>query len=155
MPINQSLLLVLKQYISYRNRLRSQNLNGKDAYFFVSNKGIQGTNDAVERWFKQLLRKANIPYKGHFAGPRVHDLRHTACVHAMIKMTSQGIDLYICLPIISKFMGHLNVYATEHYLRLTQQAYPQVINQQAGLSSQIRRVIMEAYPVSNLIEDEG
>lgn len=154
-PINQSLLSVLEQYTSYRDRLRCQNLTGKDAYFFVSNKGVQGTNAAVERGFRKLLRKANIPYKGHFAGPRVHDLRHTACVHAMMKMVSLGIDLYTCLPIISKFMGHIDVYATEHYLRITQKVYPQVINQQAGLSSQIQRVIMEGYPVNNLIEDEG
>lgn len=154
-PVNQSLLAVLEQYVSYRNKLRCRNAAEKDAFFFVSNKGTQGTCSAVERWFKQLLRKAGIPYKGHFAGPRVHDLRHTACIHAMMKMTGQGVDLYTCLPVLSKFMGHMDVYATEHYLRLTQEAYPEVINQQAGLSSGIRRVITDAYPVSNLIEDEG
>lgn len=145
MPVNQSLLAVLEQYVSYRNKLRCRNAAEKDAFFFVSNKGTQGTCSAVERWFKQLLRKAGIPYKGHFAGPRVHDLRHTACIHAMMKMTAQGVDLYTCLPVLSKFMGHMDVYATEHYLRLTQEAYPEVINQQAGLSSGIRRVITDAY----------
>ena len=44
-------------------------------------------------------------------------------------MSSQGMDLYYSLPILSKYLGHASLEATEHYVRLTAEMYPELIEQ--------------------------
>ena len=126
-PINPSMESVLKQYLSYRNRLEISNIKSPDAPFFVNSQGKPCKIDTLERWFYITLKSAGISYIGHHRGPRIHDIRHTVCVHALMKMASKGTDIYCCMPILSRFMGHINVLSTEKYLRLTQEMYPDII----------------------------
>jgi integrase/recombinase XerD len=61
------------------------------------------------------------------SGPRLHDLRHTFAVHSLQNWIIQGRDTYILLPILSAYLGHKNIYATEKYLRLTSEMYPNTL----------------------------
>lgn len=130
-PINPSLEAVLKQYLDYRNKLRVCNIQSLDHPFFVTSQGKPCSVETLERWFRLVLKSTGINYVGHHRGPRVHDIRHTACVHALIKMTAKGADIYCCMPILSRFMGHINVLSTEKYLRLTQEMHPEVIEKES------------------------
>lgn len=67
-----------------------------------------------------------IPRKGKELGPRVHDWRHTWAVNAFRKLSDAGYDLYVALPVISTYLGHKNISATEKYLQLTKQMYPEI-----------------------------
>ena len=80
-------------------------------------------------------------------GIRVHDLRHTACVHALVKMVRAGKDPYCCLPILSVFMGHHDTESTEYYLRLTQEAYPDIIKMDKAYTSSISDIIERALKI--------
>ena len=153
-PVNPSLENVLRDYIGYRNRLPIEHLTDEDSPFFVTRTGQALDRGGVERWFRNILKNAGIPYRGHFAGPRVHDLRHTACVHAMIKLANEGMDLQCSLPVLSKFLGHLNPYSTEHYLRLTQEMFPDVIHRANMELSDIEAVIDKACKTEHWDEDE-
>ncbi len=55
-------------------------------------------------------------------------LRHTFAVHSLNQMVRQGVDLYCALPILSTYLGHASVAATERYLRLTEEAYSGILN---------------------------
>lgn len=68
------------------------------------------------------------------------DLRHTACVHSLKKMTDNGIDAYCCLPYLSTFMGHKKVMDTEYYLRLTEEVYSDIVKRESGVTSCILSV---------------
>jgi len=42
-------------------------------------------------------------------------------------MVDKGIDLYCALPILSTYLGHSSVSATQRYVRLTENFYPELI----------------------------
>jgi len=48
--------------------------------------------------------------------PRVHDLRHTFAVHAILRWYRSGQDVQAKLPFLSAYMGHVSVLSTQHYL---------------------------------------
>jgi len=122
LPFSESLAEVLREYVYYRNRL-PLSLTEND-YFFLSLDGSNCSTDIVHKWFRILLKRAQIPYTGHNHGPRVHDLRHTFAVHSLAKMAEQGIDLYCKLPVLSVFLGHQSLNSTNAYVRLTSEMYP-------------------------------
>lgn len=48
--------------------------------------------------------------------PRVHDLRHTYAVHALLRWYHAGIDVQSKLPVLATAMGHVSVASTAYYL---------------------------------------
>jgi integrase/recombinase XerD len=77
--------------------------------------------------YRKLLWKAGISHGGKGKGPRLHDLRHTFCVHTLVAQVKNNVDLYVALPILSAYLGHSSVGATQRYVRLTAEAYPELI----------------------------
>ena len=147
-PINKTLALVLKDYLEYRNQITYKPVDDPSSYFFVNNRGDALTHNGVQHIFREvILAKAGIPYKGHHAGPRIHDIRHTACVHALKKIVSLGYDIYCCMPILANFMGHINPMSTETYLRLTQEAYPEVIDAQTVQTQDIAHILSRSVTI--------
>ena len=41
-------------------------------------------------------------------------------------MIDKGMDMYVALPILSTYLGHKTIMATERYLRLTVSMYPYI-----------------------------
>lgn len=76
--------------------------------------------------FRKYLQIGGIPHKGRGKGPRLHDLRHSYAVHVLNKWAEQGKDLYTCLPILRRYLGHAKISATEKYLQLVPEAFNQV-----------------------------
>lgn len=149
-PINSSLETVLRQYISFRDRLPYTNLRHPESPLFVSSRGNPVSRKTVLTYMHRIVADAGIEHKGNEEGPHLHSLRHTACIHSMVKCARNGMDLYCCLPILSVFMGHRKVLDTETYLRLTQEMYPELIKQDLSVTANINRVIKHA----NLMYDE-
>ena len=124
-PISQSLSDVCKQYVFYRKKLPVRIDN---EFFFLSLCGRRcKASHTIHGWFRIILKNAGIPFTGNFQGPRVHDLRHTFSVHAMEKMTRNGDDMYCSMSILSTYLGHKSTKSTEHYVRLCQQMYPELV----------------------------
>jgi integrase/recombinase XerD len=96
-------------------------------YFFRNKNGTPMTRNHVYKVYRKLLWKAGISHGGRGKGPRLHDLRHSFCVHTLAKQAKDGIDLYVALPVLSVYLGHCSVDATQHYVRLTAEAYPELI----------------------------
>ena len=123
-PISDSMTSVCKEYVKYRNQLPLG--KRESGYFFIKLEGSK-CGYSVGQWFKKCLKKAAIPYIGRWQGPRIHDLRHTFAVTSLSNMAESGIDLYASLPILSSYLGHQSLKATEHYVRLTANMYPELI----------------------------
>ena len=49
--------------------------------------------------------------------PRVHDLRHTFAVTALLRWYREGVDVQTRLPALSTYMGHISIASTQHYLQ--------------------------------------
>ena len=124
-PISESLVTVCKKYIKHKNQLPI--LKRENGYFFVKLDGSKCGHNSVGKWFKQCLAKATIPHVGRNHLPRIHDLRHTFAVTSLANMAEAGIDLYASLPILSTYLGHQSLEATNHYVRLTANMHPDLI----------------------------
>jgi integrase/recombinase XerD len=48
--------------------------------------------------------------------PRVHDIRHTFAVHALLRWYERGVDPQAKLPFLATYMGHISPISTAHYL---------------------------------------
>lgn len=134
-PINDSLHGVLQQYISYRNRMPLCNVGLPNSFFFIKSDGAYCNAQSVYWCFRKLLAECGIHYVGNHHGPRVHDLRHTFAVHAMVQMAHSNQDLYSSLPVISACLGHKSLFATEQYVRLTGEMYPELISQCSSINA--------------------
>lgn len=49
----------------------------------------------------------------------MHCLHHSFAVAAFRQMDNNGLDMYNEIPVLSTYMGHENLYGTEHYLHMT------------------------------------
>lgn len=123
LPLSESLKAVLGQYV---DRCR-QNTCGREPFFVKQNREPCSC-DTVYRRFRKILFHAGISHGGKGKGPRVHDLRHSFSVHSLANMADQGMDLYYCLPLLSQYLGHKSLAATDTYVRLTAEMYPRLLD---------------------------
>jgi hypothetical protein len=47
-------------------------------------------------------------------------------VYSFKQLTDTGLDMYVALPILSSYLGHKTIFATEKYVRLTLQLFPYI-----------------------------
>lgn len=133
-PFSDSLAIVLRQYVSYRNQLPLGVV--RDDHFFIAPDGRRVQHDSFSNWFDRLLFTAGIP-KGRGVTP--HALRHSFSVHSLAMMAEQGTDIYCSLPILSTYLGHQAIESTNHYVRLVSAMYP-------GLLKDVDRMCINVFP---------
>lgn len=141
-PVNESLEHVLRQYISYRNRIPTPGVANPDSHLFVSATGKPCSRRTVLKYFHRIIEECGIPRRCDQRGPMVHEIRHSTAVHSLIKLTQVGLDLYCALPLLATFMGHKKVLDTESYVRLTQEMYPEVLKMNAEVTDQVYSFII-------------
>ncbi len=101
-------------------------LIGDDDYIFLSAEGERRRGRRIYEIHRMILKEAGIPFLGDGNGPRLHDWRHTFAVRSFKQMIDSGMDMYVALPVLSTYLGHKTVYATERYVRLTMELYPYI-----------------------------
>jgi len=118
--LSGSMHALLKEYAD-----KTFYLLGEDDFIFSNRKGSALRCDWLEEVHSRLLCMAGIP-SASAAGntKRLHDWRHTYAVGAFKQMVERGHDMYLALPILSAYMGHVSIKATERYLRLAVNLYP-------------------------------
>jgi integrase/recombinase XerD len=95
-------------------------------YAFYSRAAGRPINQAtIYMRFRGHLADAGIP---HFVGgPHPHSLRHGFAVANLRRWAAGGADLAVMLPYLACYMGHADLRGTQYYLRLTADAYPEVM----------------------------
>jgi integrase len=95
-------------------------------YLFYSRAAGRPINQAtVYTRFRGYLADAAIP---HFTGgPHPHSLRHGFAVANLRRWAADGADLAVMLPYLACYLGHADLRGTQYYLRLTADAYPEVM----------------------------
>jgi integrase/recombinase XerD len=116
-PIGADLCRALSQYQADRTRLPLADHDR--AAFFATRRGRAISLGRLEAAFTRLLRQTDVGhgYPGH--RPRPHDLRATFAVHRLIAWYREGADVQARLPLLSTYLGHVNVSATSVYLTMT------------------------------------
>lgn len=100
-------------------------LNDTDFIFTNANGGRLDEKSVYEK-HREFLFRAGIPYLGDGNGPRIHDWRHHMAVYSFKQLIDSGMDMYVALPILSTYLGHKTIFATEKYIRLTLQLFPYI-----------------------------
>lgn len=111
-------------------------LNDEDYIFTNVNGGRLGGRTIYNK-HREFLFQAGIPYIGGGEGPRIHDWRHHMAVHSFRQMTDAGLDMYVALPILSSYLGHKTIFATEKYVRLALQLFPHIGEKFYGMVNKI------------------
>ena len=144
-PLSGTLQQVIEQYLGMRDGMPLSNVDDPKGYLFISPNGSHCRSGSVYNWFRKALANCGIQHIGNHHGPRVHDLRHTFAVHSLIKLEKSGHDLYHSLPILSTYLGHRSIGSTEQYVRLTQEMYPELLNDQ-------RKICSYVFPKTKILE---
>src|SRR3546814_2789192 len=125
-PASLWIFFFFKQKTAYEMRISdwSSDVCSSDLHFFSRQDGQIYTVASIYRWFRKILYRAGISHGGIGTGPRIHDFRHTFACHSLAQMSRAGLDLYYSLPLLSTYMGHRSLSATDGYVRLTEHMYP-------------------------------
>ncbi|MHB9057062.1 MAG: tyrosine-type recombinase/integrase [Paludibacteraceae bacterium] len=145
-PISDSLANACEEYLMYRNLSPSIK---KENRFFIKQNGSPMCNYNAYKWFRKIIYTAKISHGGRGHGPRLHDLRHTFSVHSLASMSESELDLYYSLPLLSTYLGHQSLEATDNYVRLTAEMYPDLIKKTSDICSSVFPVIN-----TNMEDDE-
>ena len=124
-PMSLSLREVCKDYLAYKQSVGTR--SEPENMFFTAPDGTSCKVVTIYEIFRTVLFRAGISHGGRGKGPRLHDLRHTYCVNAFVKMAESGQDLYYSMPVIMTYMGHQSLEATNRYVRLTAEMYPNLL----------------------------
>lgn len=95
-----------------------------NAYLFNHKDEKPYSRFSIYYQFRVFLKKCEIEHTGD--GPRLHDFRHTFCVHCLKKWTLQDKDLMVYLPVLKTFLGHESFKETAYYLKLTADVFPNI-----------------------------
>ena len=82
--------------------------------------GKRYVDAAIAQGIRKLLRAAGIRTPAGKT-PRIHDLRHTFAVRALLRWYRTGADVQAKLPFLATFMGHVSIVSTEYYLHFVEE----------------------------------
>jgi integrase len=100
----------------------------RDAYLFPNADGSMFSDGKLYGCYHRTLKTVGIGPRENGHLPRIHDLRHTFCVHALESMVKKGFDLYVSLPSLVAYLGHRCISETEYYLRFVEENFAAVTN---------------------------
>ena len=117
--IRSDLVAELRSYVAQRQRLvRDLGRPDPEAFFLRRNASgltVRSASEAIRRLLRQLGLK---PATGR-AGARPYEFRHAFAVHRLTAWANEGVDIHTKLPLLSAYLGHLNIIGTEVYLKAT------------------------------------
>ena len=100
---------------------RYDDIAGERDWFFAGATGNHPASSWLQQSFLALKYLAGVEEPG--VTKRVHDIRHTFCVHRLDDWVREGRDVNAMLPYLSAYIGHSSVEATDYYLHLVPEFY--------------------------------
>ena len=117
-PLAPPLARALQEYAARRKAAGAPQAD--EAPFFANRDGTPLAARTVSKAFAQLRVAAGVVRENATRQqPRLHDLRHSFAVHRLTAWHRQGADAQRLLPLLSTYLGHASVAATQVYLELT------------------------------------
>jgi integrase len=110
-PLHATSVAVLADYRRRRDRF----LAGRTVcHWFINAHGNRLNYDSVSGVFHRLT--AALPDQSGRRRPRLHDLRHHFAIATVVRWYREGRDVERQLPVLSAFLGHVEVRDTYWYL---------------------------------------
>lgn len=118
-PLHSSMVVFLKDYLSYAtNNIATCNT----AALFKKTNPHRVSYDNIYRRFRHICD--DLPDQPGRRRPTLHGLRHRFAVKTLLNWYNDGIDVDLWLPVLSTYMGHVEVGDTYWYIS----AYPELMD---------------------------
>jgi len=112
-PVHDTTARALRDYLRLRDRLCP---DARTAAVFISPAGTRLIYCNVHATWKKLAASAGLAPRSGTCRPRIHDLRHSFAVRAMLDAYESGLDGQATLATLSTYLGHVDPKATYWYL---------------------------------------
>jgi integrase len=112
-PLHPTTMDALRRYARLRDAYHPQ--VQADA-FFLTEIGTAMSLSGVENTFTRLRRRLGWTKDHEGIQPRIHDLRHTMAVRALLRFYEQGEDVDCKIASLATYLGHVQVTDTYWYL---------------------------------------
>lgn len=116
-PFGPKLGEQLKNYLCLRCKI-FKSVKSDDP-LFVTRRCAFIRNRTIQYVYLDVLKASEIELPRRRRRPRLHDLRHTFAVHRLLQWYKEGEDVQNKLPLLSTFMGHIDIYSSQVYLTIT------------------------------------
>lgn len=136
---------IAKQLSEYREEMSV--LFPACEYLFPSRNYAPYSENQVYITFRRILWSAGISHGGTGKGPRIHDFRHSFAVKSLRKMIYNNDDIMAVMPLLSQYLGHKNIYATQNYLQFTADIFPYV-------TETVQNVLGDVVPGMEVYDEE-
>ncbi|MHB1309725.1 MAG: tyrosine-type recombinase/integrase [Limisphaerales bacterium] len=115
-PLHRSTLAVLRNYADLRDKIFPKHVLPT---FLVTSHGTRLEKPNLSRIFRELSRQIGIRKPGVRNGPRLHDFRHRFAIETLLRWYRCGESVSQRMPVLSTYLGHVNVSGTYWYLGST------------------------------------
>lgn len=112
-PASNTLSGVLDKYLE--RRMNEAEVHS-EAPLFVTLKGTRVAHGTAVYAFKKVIAAAHLDSRKSY---KLYDLRHTFTSHRLLEWYKDGKDINTRLPLLSTYMGHLNLFSTQKYIQIT------------------------------------
>lgn len=113
LPLHDTTVAALGRYLARPDRIV---LYTRSPALFVSSVGTRLRYCNVHWTFQRLVRTAGLRPRTGSCRPRIHDLRHSFAVNALIDAYDRGADTQQRLTVLATYLGHVNPAHTYWYL---------------------------------------
>lgn len=114
-PLSTSTTLELQRYLRQRRKLFADDPGAPLLCTRLRGKIRPYSHPGLQQAICRLFDAASIrDERGR--RPRLHDLRHTFAVQALIRWYRNGADVQSCLPKLALYMGHVSIESSAYYL---------------------------------------
>lgn len=114
--LHPSAVTALRDYAALRDQIRPWTFTRA---WFISSSGARLNYKNVHYRFHRLIRTVGLVPRSATCRPRIHDLRHTFAVSALLGWYRSGVDVAARLPLLSTYLGHVDPGSTYWYLTAT------------------------------------
>ena len=120
LPLSHDAVVELEAYLSARRDSRPDTMTDEAPLIWKGGTAAHGySGGGFGRVFRNLARKAGV-LKANGHPPRVHDVRHSFAVHALLRWYREGLEVQAKLPFLSMYMGHVSIASTQYYLHFVE-----------------------------------
>ncbi len=119
-PFGPRLENVLRMHVE-QSRPAQQQRSPAAPLFTFNGQGSVSPNSIRNAFRDHLIPRLGFVVPPGTRQPRVHDLRHSFAVGALLRWYRAGVDPAVRLPHLSTFLGHINPSATAVYLMMTEE----------------------------------
>lgn len=115
-PLSEDAVREIGRYLEDRSRGRFP--SGADAPLLLHRRGNglgAYSGNGLRVLMRHLFQTAGVRTASGYL-PRVHDLRFTFALHALLRWYRAGADVQARLPALATYMGHVSILSTQDYL---------------------------------------